>query len=216
MLHLIALVFIGFLACGISAQDTTVNGTLPQAIIDSLPIIPITNVTDGTVVQSDNSSLQSGRPDIVSSPTTTLPPISDATATTLARRAQCTGGALAAPTTPWTNVVLIAQRVCEVWFANNLIFYVPVPLPATGVVEVRVPLGGAAGNLHFKYQTKNFPAVTDLFTPLTSTICKNRFTEILAFAINPANFGCTAPPNVHDGTDCDVATQAACFTFFMA
>ncbi|KAH6667411.1 hypothetical protein B0J14DRAFT_642364 [Halenospora varia] len=128
MLHLIALVSIAFLACGISAQNTTVNGTLPQTIIDTLPIIAITNATNGTVVQSDNSSLQSVRPDIVSPPATTLPPISNATATAtataLARRAQCTGGALATPVTPWTNVVLIAQRVCEVWFANNSIFYV--------------------------------------------------------------------------------------------
>ncbi|KAL5360857.1 hypothetical protein BJX96DRAFT_175687 [Aspergillus floccosus] len=168
-----------------SANASGIAAALPEAVLNSLPIIPVEGDDSAAIVQSSNSSLLATHPEIDVDPTHDLPEL---------------------PT---------ANRICDFWFPNNQVFYVPAPLPAPGFVQVKVPLGPALPTLNVKYQTVNPAPVTDLFTPLTSTICKKRFDSILAFATTAGNFQCPAPPNVHSGNDCDVTSRAACFSFYL-
>ncbi|KAF9886483.1 hypothetical protein FE257_011390 [Aspergillus nanangensis] len=212
-------------ATGKPSNATSANDAvaLPESVLNSLPIIPVAGDSSSAIIQSSNSSLIEARPEIDQGPTISLPEISSGLRylvftwpQNLTRRDQCTGGPFASPLTPWTNVKLLADRVCDFWFPNNQVFYVSAPLPAPGYVQVRIPFGPSLPSLNLKYQTVNPSPVTDLVTPLTSTICKKRFDSILAFATAPGNFQCPAPPNVNAGNDCDVTSRAACFTFFLS
>ncbi|CAI7598678.1 unnamed protein product [Penicillium pancosmium] len=188
---------------------TTDVPSLTAADISALPLIPVTGDVSFAIVQSTNASLLETHPEVDVNPGLQLPDIPS----NLTRRDQCVGGPFSSPITPWTNVKLLTDRVCDFWFPNNNVFYVPGPLPSPGYVLVQIPFGPSLPTLNVKYQVKNPSPVSDLFTPLTSTICKKRFDSILAFATAPGNFQCPSPPNVHAGNDCDVNTRAACFSF---
>ncbi|OJJ35882.1 hypothetical protein ASPWEDRAFT_28482 [Aspergillus wentii DTO 134E9] len=215
------------------AQEDATNNTLPMDILQSAPIIPVDTADASAVVQPSNSSLVATRPDIAAPPPsniTSLPQASelphpgdddddsddgDDGDNSLGRRQQCQGGPLASPIALWTNVKILADRVCEVWFPNNQVFYVKAPLPPPGAISVRIPVPNNP-TFNFKYITRGSPPIADLVTPLTSKICKDRYDAILAFAANQANFGCTNPPNVHDGDDCNNGTHSACFSFLLS
>ncbi|KAL3462184.1 hypothetical protein BJX64DRAFT_288518 [Aspergillus heterothallicus] len=186
--------------------------SLTEADLDALPIIPVVGDDSVAIVQASNSSLLETHPEIYVEPVNQLPDIPS----NLTRRDQCVGGPFSSPLTPWTNVKLLTDRVCDFWFPNNNVFHVPAPLLAPGYILVQIPFGPSLPTLNVRYQTKNPAPITDLFTPLTSTICKKRFDSILAFATAPGNFQCPAPPNVHAGNDCDINTRAACFSFYLS
>ncbi|KAL2856499.1 hypothetical protein BJY01DRAFT_242837 [Aspergillus pseudoustus] len=193
---------------GVAATDVP---SLTESDLASLPLIPVAGDDSSAIVQASNTSLIETHPEIDAEPEIELPYIPS----NLTRRDQCVGGPFASPLTPWTNVKLLTDRVCDFWFPNNNVFHVPAPLPAPGYVLVQIPFGPSLPTLNVRYQTRNPLPVTDLFTPLTSTICKRRFDSILAFATAPGNFQCPSPPNVHAGNDCDVNTRAACFSFYL-
>jgi hypothetical protein len=44
-------------------------------------------------------------------------------ANALGRRQQCQGGPFGFAVAYWTNVKILADRVCEFWFPNNQVFY---------------------------------------------------------------------------------------------
>ncbi|KAJ5167682.1 uncharacterized protein N7482_003276 [Penicillium canariense] len=195
-----------------SSTPSSTAGVVPslaESVLSSLPIIPVEGDNSVAIVQATNASLLETHPEIDVEPSNDLPQFPS----NLTRRDQCIGGPFSFPITPWTNVKLLTDRVCDFWFPNNQVFYVPAPLPSPGYVLVKIPFGPSLPTLSLKYQTVNPSPVTDLFTPLTSTICKKRFDSILAFATSPGNFQCPAPPNVHAGNDCDVTSRAACFSF---
>ncbi|KAL4882139.1 hypothetical protein BJY04DRAFT_187260, partial [Aspergillus karnatakaensis] len=201
----------GFPTASTPGPATTNVPSLTEDDLNSLPLIPVAGDDSVAIVQVSNSSLLETHPEVAVEPEIGLPEIPS----NITRRDQCVGGPFSSPLTPWTNVKLLADRVCEFWFPDNKVFYTPAPLPAPGYVLVRIPFGSSLPTLNVRYQVKNPAPVTDFFTPLTSTICKKRFDSILAFAISPGNFQCPAPPNVHAGNDCDVTSRAACFSFYL-
>ncbi|KAL3454098.1 hypothetical protein BJX65DRAFT_301887 [Aspergillus insuetus] len=202
------------IATSTSAVETTDVPSLTEADLAALPLIPVTGDDSVAIVQASNSSLLETHPEIDVEPAIELPGIPENI--TVTRRDQCVGGPFSSPLTPWTNVKLLTDRVCDFWFPNNNVFYLPAPLPSPGYVLVQIPFGPSLPTLNVKYQTRNPAPMTDLFTPVTRTICKKRFDSILAFATAPGNFQCPAPPNVHAGNDCDVTSRAACFSFYLS
>ncbi|KAL2813006.1 hypothetical protein BJX63DRAFT_432295 [Aspergillus granulosus] len=194
-----------------SGAATTDVPSLTESDLNSLPLIPVAGDDTAAIVQFSNTSLLETHPEIEVEPDTELPDIPS----NITRRDQCVGGPFSSPLTPWTNVKLLTDRVCDFWFPDNKVFYTPAPLPPPGYVLVQIPFGPSLPTLNVKYQTRNPSPITDLFTPLTSTICKKRFDSILAFAIAPGNFQCPSPPNVHAGNDCDINTRSACFSFYL-
>ncbi|KAL2827564.1 hypothetical protein BDW59DRAFT_160207 [Aspergillus cavernicola] len=200
------------------AQNGT-NTTLPLDVLENAPIIPVSGSNESTIVQSDNSSLTDSRPDIANIPPSNITNLPDAedlppSDTALARRQQCQGGPLASPTTLWTNVKILADRVCNVWFPDNRVYYVKAPLDNPGFISVRIPVPGNP-TFNFRYETRGAPPIQDLVTPLTSRICKSQYDQILAYAADPRHFDCANPPHVHAGGDCNNRRRSACFSFVL-